>query len=216
MNEVAPPNATPLSPIIRERIDAYEQLVSGGEVPNLRDLVDSTEKGLQAVILRELIKVDLERRWRVGQPKKLEDYCCEYRDVTDSTGIPPLDLIQEEYRVRCRYGDAPQHDEFACRFQIDRAKLIDALTSIDRLRREEPAGIDRLSDDPTGTNDSSNDCADTVPLSPAVGQCSKAPFKLQTKHRQPWDDIESKAKWAPVLSAVYTVVATKNCSATSR
>jgi serine/threonine protein kinase len=174
MNEVAPPNATQLSSIIRERIDAYEQLVSGGEFPNLRDLVDPTEKGFQAVILRELIKVDLERRWRVGQPKKLEDYCREYPDVTDATGIPPLDLIQAEYRVRCRYGDAPSHDEFARRFEIDRAKLMDVLITIDRQRQEEPARIDSVSDDPTGTNDSSNDCADTIPFSPAVGQRSKS------------------------------------------
>jgi non-specific serine/threonine protein kinase len=108
-------------------------------------------------LLEELIKIDLEYRWRCfgrlpatssaaplaaeaicGYPARprLEDYAARHPDATSS-----LDLIAEEYRVRCRWGDGPSGDEYLRRFPGFAAQLPDRLRRVEaELRGDSTQG----------------------------------------------------------------------------
>lgn len=114
---------------------------------SIRTLVDdwkrseptSSHKQLRALVL-ELIKIDLEQRWMRRTPSEasdsgskaagtefhirpLEAYFDDVGDFEfDENAI--LELMAHEYRVRHRWGDRPQLDEFAERFlKLGRAAL---------------------------------------------------------------------------------------------
>src|SRR5262249_3091762 len=68
--------------------------------------------------LEELVKIDLEYRWRRkpggGKPWSLEDYVARYPDLGRLDSLA-LDLIAAEYRVRQRWGDRPTQAEYSAR-----------------------------------------------------------------------------------------------------
>lgn len=89
-------------------------------------------------MLVELIMIDLEGRWRRqtpnvapqfdvprtrgepnpdGLPEKplLEDYLSQYPDLVSLSDLP-IELVVQEYRVRHRWGDRPDHDSYLDRF----------------------------------------------------------------------------------------------------
>ena len=90
-------------------------------------------------LLEELVKIDLEYRWR--QPDSaarqsgwkprpcLEDYLGRYPDLAPLNRMP-LELIGVEYRVRRRWGDRPNHDSYANRFPKHGSELQQLLQSI--------------------------------------------------------------------------------------
>jgi serine/threonine-protein kinase len=122
------------------RIDEYlVELGSAGPDP---------EPSSRCALLEELIKIDLEYRWRragissnIGVETsgpcgllplrpRLEDYVACYPEL----GTPeflPVTLIREEYRVRRRWGDRPDHAEYADRFRGRGDPLRDALSAVD-------------------------------------------------------------------------------------
>src|SRR5262245_41428844 len=53
-------------------------------------------------LLEELIKIDLEYRWRQGDRRLLESYLAQFPELSDAVG-----LAAEEYRARQRWGDQP-------------------------------------------------------------------------------------------------------------
>lgn len=99
-------------------------------------------------LLIELVKIDLEYRWRrtdrtpllvrgsLPDRPRLEDYV----RILPELGLLeqlPIDLIVEEYRVRRRWGDRPNHAEFARRFPAQAPRLPAALQGIDVELEEE-------------------------------------------------------------------------------
>jgi eukaryotic-like serine/threonine-protein kinase len=96
-------------------------------------------------LLVELIAIDLEFRWRDGrrdpsshQRIVLEDYVARFPELT-SLGPFPLELIGEEYRARCRWGDRPSHGEVMARFPMRREEIRAELLEIDRELEAEAA-----------------------------------------------------------------------------
>jgi hypothetical protein len=76
-------------------------------------------------LLVELICIDLEYRWRdsaIHQPIPLEGYLQRFPELGSLDRLP-LELIAEEYRCRCRWGDRPKHQAILARFR-DRLELI--------------------------------------------------------------------------------------------
>jgi serine/threonine protein kinase len=67
------------------------------------------------IALHELIKIELEFRWRKHQPITLEDYLQRFPEL-GSTATLPVTLIYEEYRARNRYGDHPTLASYQQRF----------------------------------------------------------------------------------------------------
>jgi non-specific serine/threonine protein kinase len=139
-----------------ERFDAAWQ---EGRAPKIEaflaaagsDAVDDRQRSL----LEELIKIDLEYRWRrrksKGVPKDgttvrdapaqrqparlprrphLEDYVRRY-PMLGSLEQLSLELIVEEYRVRQRWGDRPTHEVYQARFPRQAEQLVERLRAVD-------------------------------------------------------------------------------------
>src|SRR5262249_20396284 len=70
---------------------------------------------LRRVALLELIKTDLEARWRRNQIIGMEAYLEKFPELGAAADLEPL-LIYEEYRVRHRYGDKPALAGYERRF----------------------------------------------------------------------------------------------------
>ncbi len=86
-------------------------------------------------ILKELVKIDLEVRWRLGRGLPLEDYARRFPELGPADALS-VGLIVEEYRARHLYGDRPPLEGYARRFP----------SRFEELRR-------RLGDDPAGHRD---------------------------------------------------------------
>ncbi|HLJ97495.1 MAG TPA: protein kinase [Gemmataceae bacterium] len=137
-------------------IDEFEEAWQSGTPPSLEAFLvapraggtearDQPSSSLDAsarhVLLEELIKIDLEYRWRRaggkrgkgsdGSEPRLEDYAARYPELGPLLQMP-LGLIEEEYRVRRQWGDAPSPDEYCARFPGHDTQLLrTALAKID-------------------------------------------------------------------------------------
>jgi tRNA A-37 threonylcarbamoyl transferase component Bud32 len=87
-------------------------------------------------LLRELIKVDLEYRWKqhadpIYQPEArlLDDYVARFPELGPLYNLP-VDLIAEEFRVRHRWGDRPTVDDMLRRFPAHREELARKLADV--------------------------------------------------------------------------------------
>ena len=127
-------------------IDRFEIAWRAGRRPALTKFLGQWSAGASEAemwtLASELVKVDLEYRWRAAQAAghtaalRLEVYARRLPLLGPAAQLP-LDLIAEEYRVRRRFGDAPVHQEYFARFTHRRADLAAALEAVDRELAEE-------------------------------------------------------------------------------
>lgn len=119
----------------------FEAAWKAGAAPRVEDFVTRPPFHGPAVpgeqhsrLLVELVKVDLECRWRqggaAGGGPRLEDYLARFPELA-ADSPRRLELIGEEYRVRQRWGDRPAHAEYAARFPAWRDQLPGCLLPID-------------------------------------------------------------------------------------
>src|SRR5262245_38732098 len=110
---------------VAQRIDALTEAWKGDDLPpNLAEFVPEGPAGLRRLVLSELIKVDLEYRWRHHElPKQVEEYIEEFPEVAQN-GQVPCDLIYEEFHIRNQTPEAASPDEYYRRFpkQAERLK----------------------------------------------------------------------------------------------
>ncbi|MGE3314367.1 MAG: serine/threonine-protein kinase [Planctomycetaceae bacterium] len=115
-----------------------------------RPIIEFLERGAdskteQRALLFELIAIDLEFRWqnRSGDGSRferriLDDYAAEFFELED----PPIELIGEEYRVRCRAGERDQARSSLLRRYASRApsvgKLLDRVDAEMRAEQADP------------------------------------------------------------------------------
>lgn len=130
--------------LLRHATEQLEAVWRSGHTPNIREIVDSflcdnpVTRGLRKQMFYELIRVDLEHRWRdvgettsfrtgarritpaettVPRPRQqsLEEYLTAIPDISfDKNEL--LELIKHEFLVRYRSGDIAEMDEYARRF----------------------------------------------------------------------------------------------------
>ncbi len=86
-------------------------------------------------LLHELIKIDLECRWRASprlahESWILENYSQAFQELGPVEDLP-ADLIMEEYRVRARWAKPPQREDFLARFATRRDELEPLLAVVD-------------------------------------------------------------------------------------
>jgi len=121
-------------------LELFEQAWQEEQPPDLGEFLSSASaRGLEDAstrrqLLEELVKIDLEYRWRPDGVKKvqatfasptgakklparpqIERYLALHPELAPS-GQVSVDLVAEEYRVRWRFGDKPSPDIFAKRF----------------------------------------------------------------------------------------------------
>ena len=125
-------------------LEAFEEAWQTEHPPVLSEFLQSVPDTSRRELLIELIMIDLEWRWRRGglqatvldieaafptQPK-LEDYVQAHPKLGGVDALP-LDLLVEEYRIRHRFGDRPEHVEYAQRFDVEEELLKGALSQVD-------------------------------------------------------------------------------------
>src|SRR5262249_11751272 len=128
-------------------LDRFEEAWEAGPAPSIEDFLRlaAAPELSREELLKELIKIDLEHRWRgraAGPPPdrpRLEAYLERYPELARRE-ILVLDLLGEEYRTRQRWGDRPDHGEFTTRFARLGTRVAESLARIDRELRDEFAG----------------------------------------------------------------------------
>jgi tetratricopeptide (TPR) repeat protein len=151
--ESASPDKTPPPPVTpwdREALlERFECAWQQGEAPAIADVMANIPPDVgRRLVLRELIKIDLEYRWKsagtdpdgskatasaVGHLEarpRLEDYLHCYPEL-GSTEEVPADLIAEEYRARRLAGDRPELAEYQERFPRQAVALAELLGRVD-------------------------------------------------------------------------------------
>jgi hypothetical protein len=129
-------------------LDRFEHAWQCGTPPALTAFLPARPVRLRRRLLHELVKIDLEYRWRrpdVTEPlpgcPRLEDYVAFVSELGPARQLP-LHLIAEEYRVRQRWGDQPDHHEYARRFPSYRGAVGQALGQVDAELTAEQVGAD--------------------------------------------------------------------------
>jgi serine/threonine protein kinase/formylglycine-generating enzyme required for sulfatase activity len=100
---------------LQEVVERFEKACSDGDVADLERFLPLPGDPLRPVALQELIKTDLEIRWRHGRAVTLEVYLEKFPELGGADDIA-TDLIYEEYRVRQDHGDKPTLDSYQPRF----------------------------------------------------------------------------------------------------
>ncbi|MBX9791607.1 MAG: serine/threonine protein kinase [Pirellulales bacterium] len=130
--------------VLSDRLEAFIMAWEEETAPAIERFLPSEPPELRAMALVELVKVDLEYRWKPGgQPKRLEDYAKQFDELAGA-GMP-CDLIYEEYHVRKQAGETIATREYFDRFPhqtaelgrllgIDKAQTTSALFPVDRVK----------------------------------------------------------------------------------
>jgi eukaryotic-like serine/threonine-protein kinase len=116
-------NATMVWEALAERVETFlAEWETMAAPPALAEHLPADPPVLRQLTLIELIKVDLELRWKENFPKRIEDYVAEFPELDSETG-PPADLVYEEYHVRRAAGDAVEATEYFERFPQQESRL---------------------------------------------------------------------------------------------
>jgi serine/threonine protein kinase len=113
--------------------DRFEQACRGAGPVDLTEFLPPQGDPLRPVALQELIKTDLEIRWRHRQNVSLESYLARFPELGSADSLPAA-LIYEEYRARQLYGDRPPLDAYRNRFPAQFADL-------QKLARDQPVQV---------------------------------------------------------------------------
>ena len=128
--------------VLSDRLEAFIKAWEEETTPAIGKFLPAEPAELRAMALVEMVKVDLEYRWRPGgSPKRLEDYAQEFIELAG--GGMPCDLIYEEYHVRKQAGETIATREYFERFPhqsaelgrllgIDKAQTTSALFPVER------------------------------------------------------------------------------------
>jgi eukaryotic-like serine/threonine-protein kinase len=155
MHGQEPPGAPPVGRTADEIASAFDKAWQQG-TPRLEDFVGAVgPAGARRQLLQELVKIDLEYRWRhaaarpsvgagLDKPPLLEEYLRRYPELGSPERLA-LDLIGEEYRVRRYWGSRPSHAEYLARFGQHGQHLTDSLRRIDAELAEELEGTELTS-----------------------------------------------------------------------
>ncbi|HEY1381227.1 MAG TPA: bifunctional serine/threonine-protein kinase/formylglycine-generating enzyme family protein [Gemmataceae bacterium] len=139
-------------------LDRFEQAGPRAGPVDLAAFLPPPGDRLRRLALAELVKCDLEQRWKNGRPVLLEDYLGHYPELRDDpAGL--TQLIYEEFCVRRRHGDRPALSGYHTRFP-------DQFADLERLAR----GQDDLTDVlPPGSTPAAPDPRKTGSLLPVYG-----------------------------------------------
>lgn len=102
---------------VDEFIEAFELAWTADAVPEIKEFLPDTDHPQFRKTLLELVRVDLEFRWKHGCAKSLEEYRREFPELFDD--VESLCQIGfEEFRVRRQAGELVAAKEYANRFGI--------------------------------------------------------------------------------------------------
>jgi serine/threonine protein kinase len=100
---------------LQDCADRFEKAWESSATVEINEYLPAPGAPLRRLTLEELIKIDLEIRWRRGQILGLEYYLEKFPELGTPRDLP-AQLIYEEYRVRHLFGDKPAPGFFQKRF----------------------------------------------------------------------------------------------------
>jgi hypothetical protein len=120
-----------------QHIDRFDAAWQANLEPRIAEFLVAAGPELDAASRRDLvldlIAIDIEYRWRRRRHSNgsgtadehcvqasptihfIEDYVHQFPDLLADMPLP-VDVIANEYRVRCRFGDKPAHESYVERF----------------------------------------------------------------------------------------------------
>ena len=99
-------------------IDAFESALTDSPDARVEDFAPPCIHAQYGEIVTELLRIDLERGWRCGQPSSLESYRERFREVL-ADPIWLAGLAFEDYRLRREAGQPATAIEYSRRYGID-------------------------------------------------------------------------------------------------
>jgi hypothetical protein len=102
--------------LIADRFEkAWQKIGAQGEPPDLAKFLPPPQDPMRKLVLQELVKTDLEARWRRDLSTGLEFYVQRFPELGSAKQLPAA-LLFEEYRIRHEYGDKPPVTAYQRRF----------------------------------------------------------------------------------------------------
>jgi serine/threonine protein kinase len=101
--------------LLQALADHFQEAWQTGHAADLQKFLPPPENPLRPLVLRELIIIDLEMRWRHAQVVCLEYYLERFPELAAAKSFW-VQLLSEEYRIRHRHGDKPALSSYRMRF----------------------------------------------------------------------------------------------------
>lgn len=99
-------------------VEAFESALVGGDPCEVADFAPPPDHPQRLAILCELVRVDLEHKWRRGCPRRLEEYRSTFPALFEDRELVHA-MAYEEFRLRVQAGEAPTPAEYRRRFGVD-------------------------------------------------------------------------------------------------
>lgn len=151
----SPASLTPIRRRLTEWVDVYESAAAAGAAGDLADFLPPRGDALYLDVLVELVRIELERGWRVGERPTVDRYVARFPEILASSDALAA-VAFEEYRQRLLCGETASRGEYATRYGVDaddwpvagvdRASLLAASLPLSTSDAEPPAS-DSLADD---------------------------------------------------------------------
>lgn len=106
---------------LQELVEKYEKDCLESFPRELSRYLPEAGDPLRHYAFEELIRTDLELRWRHRQRALVEDYLKRYSELTSLDVV--TELLYDEFLIRQRFGDQPQLEEYRTRFPAHYATL---------------------------------------------------------------------------------------------
>jgi hypothetical protein len=167
------PTVPGLVRLINRLEQAWRELPPGGPPPELNTYLPPPKDPLRTQAVWELVRVDLEMRWRRGLSVLLESYVRQFSELGEVASLS-AELIYHEYLVRRQYGDRPSLTIYRERFPAQYRRLL----ALAQAKQSAAPSVDGKSESPLASaspadapeEETSALKPDTVPPVPASGK----------------------------------------------
>src|SRR5262249_22266157 len=89
---------------VDEVADRFDAAWQRGPRPHIAAFLGDEAGERRTALLRELVKIDLEYRWKAGESPDLEDYRAELPELAGPDGTLPDDLVHYARKLRQELG----------------------------------------------------------------------------------------------------------------
>lgn len=124
--------------VLEAAIRRFEEAWQSGAIPEIHEFIPKAADGIkQHELVIELVCVDLEFRWKRelnSQEQRhipLEAYLKLFSQQMSVSDLP-IEIIAEEYRVRCLWGNRPSHKTILERFPGRITEITNTLKQVDK------------------------------------------------------------------------------------
>ncbi|HET6882154.1 MAG TPA: serine/threonine-protein kinase [Pirellulales bacterium] len=132
IGELLPERASDVLALVGRQVRLFADAWKTSVAPSPADFVPEAAPSVRRLLLLELVKVDLNRRWRRPELRRqVEDYLQLFPELV-SDGKLPYDLVVEEYQARRQHGEVVVVQEYERRFASHAQQIKRLLLDADR------------------------------------------------------------------------------------